>query len=41
MIEVLNWVGEHAGLTVVLAIIAGVTLCGVAEGLGNIGRRRP
>jgi hypothetical protein len=39
MIEVLNWCADHPGLAVTLAIIAGLTLSGIADGLGNIGRR--
>lgn len=39
MIEVLNWFAEHPVLGVILAIIAGGTLTGIAQGLGG-GRRR-
>jgi len=37
MIEVLNWFAEHPILGVILAIIAGSTVIGIANGLG--GRR--
>jgi len=36
--EYLNWAAEHWLLTIVLASIAGVTLIGVAAGIGGLRR---
>jgi hypothetical protein len=40
MIDVLNWCSANPSLAIVLAIIGYLTLVGVADGIGNIGRRR-
>lgn len=40
MIDVLNWFAANPALGTILAIVAGLTICGVVDGLGNIGRGR-